>query len=150
MAIDLEKGTYTVTVTSGVQTTTAYATVDEPAELVASVSTPTVISCATPASVLAITATGGITPYTYLWSTGATAASVTVTVAGTYTATITDAKGCIATVKIAVTGECIQRTSSTAFVSTTVRQQVAVLQHLQRLVQWVLNYNIQSMVVRGR
>jgi hypothetical protein len=38
--------------------------------------------------------TGGTAPYSYAWSTGATTTSISVTVAGTYTAIITDAKGC--------------------------------------------------------
>ena len=36
---------------------------------------------------------GGVPPYTYLWSTGATTASITVG-AGTYSVSVTDANGC--------------------------------------------------------
>ncbi|HVD98081.1 MAG TPA: T9SS type A sorting domain-containing protein [Cytophagaceae bacterium] len=41
-----------------------------------------------------VTATQGQSPYTYLWSNGATSASVSGLVRGTYTAVVTDANGC--------------------------------------------------------
>jgi hypothetical protein len=37
---------------------------------------------------------GGTAPYTYAWSTGQSTAAISVTAAGTYTVTVTDAKGC--------------------------------------------------------
>jgi hypothetical protein len=43
---------------------------------------------------ISIAATGGVSPYTYLWSTTATTATITGLTAGTYTYTITDAAGC--------------------------------------------------------
>ena len=45
---------------------------------------------------LTITATpqGGTSPYRYLWNTGDTTASISVGMAGTYTVTVTDSKGC--------------------------------------------------------
>jgi len=43
-----------------------------------------------------VNANGGAAPYTYLWSNGATASSVTGLSAGTYTVTATDANGCAA------------------------------------------------------
>lgn len=50
-------------------------------------------------------ATGGFPPYTYLWSTGATTAttSVSPTVATTYTLTVTDSKGCVGSDAVIVT-----------------------------------------------
>ncbi len=47
-------------------------------------------------------ATGGTAPYTYLWNTGETASSISVSAAGTYTATITDAKGCTTVASITI------------------------------------------------
>ncbi|MBK8874747.1 MAG: gliding motility-associated C-terminal domain-containing protein [Bacteroidetes bacterium] len=41
-----------------------------------------------------VTATGGVSPYTYLWSDGSTSASVTGLAGGLYTVTVTDANGC--------------------------------------------------------
>ncbi|MES2761972.1 MAG: T9SS type A sorting domain-containing protein [Bacteroidota bacterium] len=42
-----------------------------------------------------VTATGGVLPYTYQWNTGANATSITNLTQGMYTATVTDAQGCI-------------------------------------------------------
>lgn len=41
-----------------------------------------------------ITANGGITPYTYLWSDGQTTATASSLIAGSYSVTVTDANGC--------------------------------------------------------
>ncbi|MGD1848927.1 MAG: LamG-like jellyroll fold domain-containing protein, partial [Salibacteraceae bacterium] len=49
------------------------------------------------------TAIGGTTPYTYNWSNSATTASITGVVAGTYTATITDASGATGTASATIT-----------------------------------------------
>jgi hypothetical protein len=40
---------------------------------------------------------GGIAPYTYAWSSGQTSSSITGIAAGTYSLTVTDAKGCMGT-----------------------------------------------------
>ena len=41
-----------------------------------------------------VTATGGGAPYTYLWNTGATTATLSARAAGTYSVTVTDVVGC--------------------------------------------------------
>lgn len=46
--------------------------------------------------------TGGVAPYTYRWSTGATTASVSGLLAGTHSYTVTDAVGCTTTGNIGV------------------------------------------------
>ncbi len=48
-------------------------------------------------------ATGGTPPYTYAWSNSATTASIAGVVAGTYTVTTTDAKGCTDTDSVTIT-----------------------------------------------
>ncbi len=44
-----------------------------------------------------VTASGSTSPYTYLWSTGGTTATITGLNTGTYTVTVTDANNCTAT-----------------------------------------------------
>lgn len=48
---------------------------------------------------IAVEATGGTAPYTYVWSTGATGSAVEGLGEGTYTVTITDANGCTRTLE---------------------------------------------------
>jgi gliding motility-associated-like protein len=50
-----------------------------------------------------VTATGGASPYTYLWSTGTSGATVSGLAAGVYTVTVTDNNGCQASESIVIT-----------------------------------------------
>ena len=68
----------------------------EPAPL-ASAIIPKHITCSTPGldnGEADITVTGGVIPYTYLWSNGATSEDITGLTAGEYIVYITDANGC--------------------------------------------------------
>jgi hypothetical protein len=56
------------------------------------------LSCAIPATTLTANGNG-----TYLWSTGATTPSITVSTAGTFTVTITGNTGCISTASVTTT-----------------------------------------------
>jgi hypothetical protein len=47
-------------------------------------------------------ASGSTAPYAYQWSNGQTTQSISVSTAGTYTATITDVKGCTTTASIVI------------------------------------------------
>ncbi|GAB5525353.1 MAG: hypothetical protein Roseis2KO_32250 [Roseivirga sp.] len=102
----LPAGTYTVTVTDNNNTTaTASTTISQPAAaLIANASVASNVSCngLTDGGVT-VSATGGTTPYTYSWNTGATSASPSGLSANTYTVTVTDANGCTDTQTATIT-----------------------------------------------
>ncbi|UUF13557.1 MULTISPECIES: T9SS type A sorting domain-containing protein [Flavobacterium] len=104
-ATGLSAGTYTVTVTDANGcTTTQSVTITEPTILTASASQTDVSCNAGTNGTATVTATGGTAPYTYSWSpSGGTAATASGLSAGTYTATITDANGCITTQSVTIT-----------------------------------------------
>ncbi len=95
----LAPGVYNVLVTDGGGcTATTGATIIEPAALAYN-STAVNPSCATiPADgSIVTTVTGGTTPYSYLWSNGATTAQLQNAGPGNYTVIITDANSCTVT-----------------------------------------------------
>lgn len=66
--------------------------------------TPTNPTCSGACSgTIQTTVSGGTTPYTYLWSNGATTANLSNLCAGTYTLTISDAGGCTFTDQVTLT-----------------------------------------------
>ena len=94
-ATGLMGGDYTVTATDAFGCSITLSTTIGPNAPLSIVSiTGTDESCAGFANgTAAVEATGGASPYTYLWSNGATTASITVG-AGDYTVTVTDANNC--------------------------------------------------------
>ena len=98
-------GTYSVTIKDGIgcvsQTTV---NITQPTPLAVN-ATVTNVSCFTGSNgIVSITPVGGTAPYSYLWSTGGqTTSSVTGLVAGIYSVTITDAKGCLLTSTYTIT-----------------------------------------------
>ncbi len=88
-------GSYTVTVTnaSGCSATSSPMTVTTTAGPAASISSYGPTTFCAGGSVM-LSASGGTS---YLWSTGATTSSITVSTSGSYSATVTDANGCSAT-----------------------------------------------------
>ena len=101
----LSAGNYTVTVTdNNANTTSKTFSLTEPATLGAATVVDSNTSCnGFSDGGASASATGGMMPYTYAWSNSATNASITGVIAGTYTATITDANGCTSTSSATIT-----------------------------------------------
>ena len=59
--------------------------------------TPTPALCTLSNGSINLSISGGVSPYTYLWSTGATTANISGQPAGNYNVTVTDANGCAKT-----------------------------------------------------
>lgn len=93
-ATGLEAGTYGVTITDfNGCTTSCNVSITQPDELLCSTSgVPT--NCGNDDGQATVTATGGVLPYSYLWSDGQTTATATGLASGDYTITITDLNGC--------------------------------------------------------
>ncbi|MBI4648427.1 MAG: PKD domain-containing protein, partial [Bacteroidia bacterium] len=95
-ATSLYAGTHTVTVedVNGC-TVTASVTITQPAALTASISSQTNVTCNGASNGSAtVTASGGIPPYSYLWSNNQTTPTAIGLCAGTHAVTVYDANGC--------------------------------------------------------
>ncbi|SFT87529.1 Por secretion system C-terminal sorting domain-containing protein [Lishizhenia tianjinensis] len=101
----LTAGTYTVTITDANGcTSTASVTITEPTAIVATTVVDATVTCNGAADGGAtVSATGGVGPYTYLWDNGATTASITGVVAGTYSVDVTDANACVVNATVTIT-----------------------------------------------
>ncbi len=103
----LSSGTYTVTVTDGNGcATTATAVINDgclcDGSLAGTVSAMDASCNAACDGSATITASGGTSPYSFVWPSGGTTATETGLCAGTYEVTIEDANGCIATASATV------------------------------------------------
>jgi len=97
-ASGLASGTYTVTVTD-VNSCTAVATpvtISQPPQLVATLTVDDVNCMGTPLGSATVSVNGGVTPYSYNWSTGAMTSSITNLAQGGYSLTVKDANNCMA------------------------------------------------------
>ena len=94
-ATGLCAGTHGVTVTDAhnCQTTGSWS-VGQPDPLAATGIVTDVLCNGMNTGAIAVTATGGTTPYSYLWSNTQTTATISALVAGTYTVTVTDFNLC--------------------------------------------------------
>ena len=79
---------------------THLASVDEPDTMILSATATGEFNTADGSA--SVTAIGGTSPYTVLWSDGQTTQTATGLVAGTYTATVTDANGCVSIITVEV------------------------------------------------
>ena len=102
---NLSAGTYSVTVTD-VQGCTIIGnfTVTQPAAALVSTTSGSAVLCnGGNSGTASVNASGGTSPYTYSWSTGSNSSSVSGLIAGTYTVTTTDAKGCNTSATVTIT-----------------------------------------------
>lgn len=117
-ATGLAAGMYVVTVTDATGcTNTQTVTITEPAPITASV-VVTQASCGQSDGTASVTASAGLSPYTYLWNTSVSSSLVTGLAAGSYSVLITDANGCTQTATALVTNA--NGPTAVAGVSTTI------------------------------
>ena len=112
----LSAGTYTCFITDANNCTdTTTLGVIEPACLTTNISVTSPICCGGSDGSATATPTGGVPPYSYLWSNGATTSVITGLSAGVYSCTVTDANGsCTGTVSANITDPpCLQVDSIT-------------------------------------
>ena len=97
----LTAGTYTVTVTDATGcSSTQSVTITQPTAITIT-STVANATCRPIGSVQA-SVSGGTSPYSYLWSNGATTATISNLAGGNYTVTVTDSRGCTNFLLVAV------------------------------------------------
>ncbi len=117
--VNVVAGVYTVTITdASLCTTTATATVTQPAAALGASAAVTNIKCfGEAAGAVNLTVTGGTAPYTFLWSNGATTEDLVNVVAGVYTVTVTDANLCTTTATGTVTQPAASLSGTTAVIN---------------------------------
>ena len=103
---NLQSGIYSVTVTDShsCKAVTTVNITQPSAPLAASVTSQTNILCyGNNSGSASITATGGTTPYTYLWNNGQTISNISNLTTNIYIVTVTDNNGCIANANVTIT-----------------------------------------------
>ncbi|MBK8848071.1 MAG: SprB repeat-containing protein [Bacteroidetes bacterium] len=104
--LNFAAGTYTVTVTDNKGCSgTASVTFTQPTLLTSSVSSANAACNGSATGSATVTASGGVTPYTYQWTTSPvqTTATASALPAGTYFVTVTDSNGCTSTASVIIT-----------------------------------------------
>jgi gliding motility-associated-like protein len=95
---NLAIGTYSVTITNGIGcTSTNSVTISQPLPLALSSSVTNVTCAGGNDGSISITATGGTSPFTYLWSNGNSTSQISNLSSQTYSITVTDSKACMKT-----------------------------------------------------
>jgi gliding motility-associated-like protein len=120
-ATGLAAGTFTCTITdANGATVVKTVTITQPTQLTATSSQTNNIIYGGTTGTATVTASGGVSPYTYAWSpSGGTAATATALAAGTFTCTITDANGATLVKTFAIT-EPTQLTATSSQTNNTI------------------------------
>ncbi|MBK6995750.1 MAG: SprB repeat-containing protein [Lewinellaceae bacterium] len=108
----LPAGTYSVTVSENTCSEESTYVVNNAANLPNLTAVPTPTSCNMSNGSIDASVTGGVPPYTYLWSNGATTEDLNNLPAGNYILTVTDANSCTNTVSANVTNNNPSLTAS--------------------------------------
>lgn len=100
----LPAGSYTLTVSDAQGSSVeASIVIEEPPALTARAAQVAPANTGSADGQAQVEAKGGVSPYTYLWTNGATTATIENLQAGSYEVTVTDKNGCQASAKVAVT-----------------------------------------------
>ncbi len=112
-------GTYNVTVTDANGcTTTASATITQPAAALAASTTQVNVLCfGNTTGSIDLSVTGGSSPYSFVWSNAATTEDLSGLGIGTYNVTVTDANGCSTTAAVTITQPAAALAASTTKVN---------------------------------
>lgn len=90
----LSAGTYTVTVTDNSNCVNSFSTTITEPDSISITASITNASCGTPDGAIELILSGGTSPYTFLWSNGASTQNITNVAAGEYVVTVTDDNEC--------------------------------------------------------
>ncbi len=103
----LAKGTYRVTVTDGNGCTTSCSRIVSEPSVLKVVATSSSAKCLQPCNgKIQLAVSGGIAPYVYVWSNGSNTSNKDTTLCpGTYTVTVTDARGCTKSISVTISNE---------------------------------------------
>jgi uncharacterized repeat protein (TIGR01451 family) len=93
----LAAGTYPFVITDAVGCVRSGSVAVPPVNIITATFSGTSALCTSATGSLTVAPAGGATPYSYSWSTGGTAATISSVAGGWYTVNITDAVGCHAT-----------------------------------------------------
>lgn len=98
-------GSYSVTVVDflGCSRVEGFVVIPQASIFLNATATPS-SGCGTPTGSATVTATGGVAPYTYLWSNSGTTQTITGLAPGNYNVIVTDAAGCAAMAQVTVSG----------------------------------------------